>query len=453
MDLHSEVYVEPDAPAIRRPLRSRLFALEPIGLGTADCEGLISYLVRLAREHSVDARVLFREEVFRQCGNLGGLRYPIFFNGDARSVNGLGVYARVFSHAAGEMTSREDLQLLTTLPWQGMFPEKGAGLISRHPRWCKPCLRERRLRAEGSYFPLAWSLELHTVCGRHGIRLSDSCPRCGRRQPIIPFAPYLHRCAYCNGWLAAESRTDRPVDAKGWELWLSSAIGDMIAHNHNAGACATGEAFRSLLPALVDRHADGEKKRFSKLLGMTETTMSCWITKGKKPTFPQFLKLCHGLEVMPSELFNIPDSKSGDGGEAARLPLELRPIKSKVGRRGLDKSGIARALKKIVADDEDCRPLVEIAENLGVTSRYLRYWFAEPCHRITSKRKKYLTSLARETCEFRKKEVRNATLRIFCRGIYPSKGMVSAAIKPLKIYLQSPELRAAYKKALKDIQG
>lgn len=453
MDLHSEVYVEPDVPSIRRPPRSRLFALEPIGIGTADCEGLVSYLVRLAREHSVDARVLFREEIFRQCGYLGGLRYPIFFNEDARSVNGVGTYARVFSQAGAGLTLREDLPLLTMLPWQGIFPEKGAGLISRHPRWCKPCLRERYSRVVGSYFPLAWSLELHAVCGRHGIRLSDSCPCCGRKQPIIPFVPCLDRCAYCNGWLAAENRTDRSVAAEPWELWMAGAIGDMIAHNPDAGACVTGEAFRSLLPALVDRHADGEKKRFSKLLGMTETTMSCWITKGKKPTFPQFLKLCHGLGVMPSGLFDLPDSKSGNGSAFPRLPMELRPIKPRIGRRGPGKSGIGTALNAIVTDAEDHRPLMEVAEHLGVTARYLRYWFAEHSRRITSKRKKHLSLLARETCEFRKKEVRNATLRIFCHGAYPSKGRVAAAIKPLKIYLQSPELRAAYKKALKDIQG
>jgi hypothetical protein len=452
MDLHSEVYVEPNAPVVRRPPRSRLFALEPIGVGTADCEGLVSYLVRLAREHSVDARVLFREVVFRQCGHLGGLRYPIFFNGDARSVNGIGTYAKVFSQAGIELTSREDLPLLTMLPWHGIFPEKGAGLISRHPRWCKLCLREHYSRAKKSYFPLAWSLELHAVCGRHGIRLSDSCPCCGRKQPIIPFVPHLDQCAYCSGWLAAENQTDQFVAAKTWELWMADAIDDMIAHNPDAGARVTGEAFRSLLPALVDQHADGEKKRFSKLLGMTETTMSCWITKGQKPTFPQFLKLCHGLGIMPSELFGIPDSKSGTSA-TTRLPLKLHPIKPKIGRRGPNKSRISSALDVIVADTEDHRPLIEVAEHLEVTAQYLRYWFAEHSRRITSKRKKHLSSIARETCEFRKKEVRNATLRIFCHGDYPSKGKVAAAIKPLKIYLQSPELRAAYKNALKDIQG
>lgn len=452
MDLHSEVYVEPDVPVFRPP-RSRLFSLEPICIGTADCEGLVSYLVRLARAHSVDARVLFREEIFGQCASLGGLRYPIFFNEDARSVNGVGIYANEFVNAAGKLTSREDLQLLTMLPWQGLFPAKGAGLLSRHPRWCKPCLREQHAQESGVYFPLAWSLELYTVCGKHGARLSDSCPWCNRRQPIVPFAPCLDRCAYCNGWLAVENRADIPVAVEDWELWMARAIGDMIAHNCDAAVSVTGEAFRSLLPPLVDRYAEGEKKRFSKLLGMTETTMSCWITKGKKPTFPQFLKLCHWLGVTPSGLFNIPDSKSGAASTNPHWPLKLRSIKPRGGCHGPEKSSIAKAMNVIADDVDDHRPLMEIAEHLGVTTRYLRYWFAEHSRRITSKRKKHLTSLARETCELRKKEVRNATLRIFCHGTYPSKGRVSAAIKPLKIYLQSPELRAAYKKALKEIQG
>ena len=186
---------------------------------------------------------------------------------------------------------------------------------------------------------------------------------------------------------------------------------------------------------------------------MTDSTMSCWITKGKKPTFPQFMKLCHGLGVMPSELFNIPDSKSGSGHVDIPMPLKLHPIKPRASHHGPDKSSILKTLNSIIADPEDHRPLMDVAEHLKVTARYLRYWFSDHCRRITSKRKKHISSLARETCEFRKKEVRNATLRIFCHGAYPSKGRVSKAIKPLKIYLQSPELRAAYKKALKDIQG
>jgi hypothetical protein len=452
MDLHSEVYVESESPPARLP-RSRLFALEPIGIGTAYCESLISYLIRLAWEHSVGVRELFRREIFHLCGNLGGLHYPIFFNKDARSVNGVGIYARTFAQAAARLTSRKDLQFLTLLPWNGLFPEKGARLMAHHPKWCKPCLRDWHTSTGRAYFPLVWSFELHQVCVKHSVRLSESCPYCGRHQPVIPFAPFVDRCAYCNGWLGSKTKDDRPIAAKDHELWIAEAISDMVAHNQHGMKFANSQEFRALLPALVDQYADGEKKRFSILLGMSDSTMSCWITKGKKPTFPQFLKLCHWLGVVPSQLFKLPGRNSTAKLPAARLRLRLGTIKPKVGLTREFEPEIETRLDAILLNSEDHRPLIAVAKHLGVTARYLRYWFNEHCYCITSKRKHHLTRVARATRESRKQEVRNTTLRIFCNGIYPSQGKVAAALKPLKIYLQSPALRAAHKKTLKELRG
>lgn len=451
MDLHSEVYVEPEASSVRIP-RSRLFALGPIGMGTIYSESLTSYLIRLAREHSVGVRELFRREIFPLCGNLGGLRYPIFFNKDARSVNGVGVYARTFSQAATRLTSREDLQFLTLLPWNGLFPEKGARLMAQHPRWCKSCLRDWHTSAGRAYFPLVWSLELHQVCLKHGARLSESCPYCGRHQPVIPFAPFVDRCAYCNGWLASETKDDRAIAAKDHELWMAEAISDMVMHNQYAIKFANSQEFRTLLPALVDQYADGEKKRFSILLGMSDSTMSCWITKGKKPTFPQFLKLCHWLGVVPSQLFKLPGRNFTAKLPAARLRLSLGTIKPKVGLTGEIEPEIETRLDAILLNSEDHRPLIAVARHLGVTARYLRYWFNDYSYCITSKRKHHLSKVARAIRESRKQEVRNTTLRIFCNGIYPSQGKVAAALKPLKIYLQSPVYEPHTRKHLKSFR-
>ena len=45
------------------PSRSRLYYLEPIGVGTAQVESLTSYLSRLARAHSVSSRRLAMAEM------------------------------------------------------------------------------------------------------------------------------------------------------------------------------------------------------------------------------------------------------------------------------------------------------------------------------------------------------------------------------------------------------
>lgn len=45
------------------PERSRLYHLEPIAIGTAHVEGLISYVCRLAEAHCVSPGILTKQEI------------------------------------------------------------------------------------------------------------------------------------------------------------------------------------------------------------------------------------------------------------------------------------------------------------------------------------------------------------------------------------------------------
>lgn len=448
-----DVYVEDAVTEMQRPQRSRLFALDPIGIGTSDCEGLISYLERLARAHSVETRLLIRSEFDRYCGHLGGMRYANFFDDRARTIHGTGTYAETFADAAAALTMREDMGFLTMLPWRGVVPAIGNGLVARYPKWCKACLCEVRESREGVYFPLAWYLELSTVCQRHGGRLSDRCPWCQRLQPLIPSVPYLDRCAHCNGWLGTESRIGHQQAPERWESWLAEAIGDMIAHGPDAGRYATGEVFREILSRYVELHANGEKGAFSRAMGMTKTSVSCWITKRQKPLLPQFLNLCQRLGMMPSEFFRMPAGTAEPQRADVPMPRRLHRIEPKFGSRMPEKSAIGRVLERILADAGDCRPMSGVANALGTTRGYLNYWFRASCLAISARHKKHLNLLARKKRTIHQNEVRNATFRIYLSGIYPSKRKVHQAIRPLKLSLQMPELRAAHKKALKELQG
>ncbi len=61
------------------PPRSRLYGLDPIGMDTPAWEGLISYLVRLARAHCVSPRDLIRLEFMWRYSRQGGIRSSGFF--------------------------------------------------------------------------------------------------------------------------------------------------------------------------------------------------------------------------------------------------------------------------------------------------------------------------------------------------------------------------------------
>jgi len=55
-------------PACEAPPRSRLYSLEPIGIGTPEVESLSSYLNRLAQAHCVTVNALIAHELLPHVG-------------------------------------------------------------------------------------------------------------------------------------------------------------------------------------------------------------------------------------------------------------------------------------------------------------------------------------------------------------------------------------------------
>lgn len=58
------------------PERSKLYSLEPIGVGTGDVESITSYLSRLADGHTVSTWALLRSEIGPRLFNAGGCCGP-----------------------------------------------------------------------------------------------------------------------------------------------------------------------------------------------------------------------------------------------------------------------------------------------------------------------------------------------------------------------------------------
>src|SRR5258707_1119976 len=94
-----------------RPLHRStvLFNIPQVGLGTVRCEGLNSYLIRLAGEHSVNVRDLIRNVMIPEDAALMATQKPGFNHRAASTINGLGPYAEAFASTLNRLTGREDL--------------------------------------------------------------------------------------------------------------------------------------------------------------------------------------------------------------------------------------------------------------------------------------------------------------------------------------------------------
>lgn len=433
-----------NAPAVVMPPRSRLFGLEPIGIDTPECESLISYLNRLSRAHCMSPRDLIKNEFMWRYERQAGIRAPGFFNEYSKTLNSVGDYATGFVRLAEMLTGRNDLRYLTMLPWGGAIPDVGTGLLATEPRWCMQCLAHQRDSQQEHYSPLVWSLHLYGVCSVHGARLTNRCPRCAKKQPFIPRLPVQDHCDYCGCWLGLQNGLEEDVKPTEREIWLSQAVADMVKHNTYANGHVTQHLLQSILSGFVADFANAEKRSFSRKLGLTDSSMSSWIAKGKKPLFPQLLDVCQKLRLLPMEMFTGVQPQAIHCTDKTQAKLFRIQGRHEVDSQKREKLRIA--LLRIANDQSDYRPLSEISSALGVRQTYLNYWFKELCAAITSRHRVEKQRLVKLKWEDEAQKVIKTVTELHSQGLYPSKERVDAAISPLS--LRRGRLCQVYKDAI-----
>lgn len=182
--------------------RTRLYPVEPIGVGTANVESLTGYLMRLAEAHCVTVGTLVAGELLpllRPQG-LGSLPPATWLLQEGPHWNGTGDTARLAGEALATLTARQDLVLLTLWPWRQVLAAHG--LIRKRPLprvWCPACYEDMLAEARPLYEPLLWSLAVVTVCPHHRVRLSARCPcaDCARTLPPIAAVARPGHCSWC----------------------------------------------------------------------------------------------------------------------------------------------------------------------------------------------------------------------------------------------------------------
>ncbi len=222
-------------PAI--PPRSRLYHLEPIGVGTHYTESLSSYLCRLAQEHCVTSQKLIVEEIAPQ---IMGEEYKVtlikknvstlFSNSDAKpAINGMREKTLSLVQALKELTKRKDLSFLSLLNWKGVINEQG--LFRQYRAWCPQCNEQWRREKKVIYEPLLWSFKEVNFCLEHNCLLIDECLCCSSRLPVIANFLQLGFCSRCKTWLGSQKDENQvlTINELEWNQYKIRSIGDLIA--------------------------------------------------------------------------------------------------------------------------------------------------------------------------------------------------------------------------------
>lgn len=429
------------APSL--PARSRLYPLEPLGLGSSLSESLTSYIARLAEAHSVPTGIFVVNELLPHYARSYLLknRTVLWFD-HAKAFNGGNGWARDMVTVVENLTIRQDLQFLTLLPWvEAMSPR---GLLRKRRAWCPTCFEVWRQTGKTIYEPLLWALAVITVCPLHGQPLQTCCPHCGQSLPWLEAYMRPGYCSRCKCWLGSLSTpTVQEVDADfEWQLWMARATGNLLGAGPGLSVLPKREQAGQGLTQAMNQITAGNSQDFYRLLRTHNFRVSSriwhWRTGRALPDLYWLLRLCYCLRIPLVDLL-IGQVKIVNQPRTFTANERPKPH-SKPANRNPEQTRLA--LEEILANpQEPPLSLNQTAKQLGYYGHTsLTYTFPEHSRIIAERYRQYqIRTLAARKQETRRK-VRQAVPEMTQRGETPTRKRVAAELGKASLNLEEASL-------------
>ena len=435
-------------PSQNTPPRSELVSLNPIGIGSAMCEALISYLTRLAGAHVVRPNVLVKD-VILPLTNIRVKTATHNFNFRySRTINSYTSYASTISTVLEKLTLQQNLQFLTFLPWGNLLDPKGSRLLRDHVAVCRTCLEELRSSETGVYYPLLWYLRPVSICSKHQTRLFEVCPDCGHPQNFVSHHAMLGYCTHCGAWLGASEHTMQVSSASppitNRERFMSAALEQMVASNSTAHQIASHEGFIDRISKYSKALTDGNMKAFEIRLGFHKNVVVCWRDKCSRPRIDMFLEICFRLGQLPIQFLTaeIPNDLEGRIGEFKKGKSSRR--------KKLTQEKHAEVLRLLTAviEGPDAPTQLAVAEKLQVKRRFLNHHFPDLVRAISDKHKRVVAARTAEKRAAKINKARAVTQKMFDDRRPISKRKVDKALHAEGLTLADGEIRHAVKEVI-----
>lgn len=305
---------------------SRLFRLEPIGIGTPHVESLTGYIHRLAGAHHVYAATLFRfiilpileegqVEIKRPSGR--------FSSCTPAAINGIGTTAARISTALERLTFCNNLHFLTMLPWKNVTVN--LNLIRPGRAWCPDCYQVWHDEGMSLFEPLVWALDPVRVCAVHRCRLEFACPYCGKQAAVLSGKGEPGYCPSCDGWLGRihsnSGATYVPAqdDSETLALDVARSVGELVAAARPLAESPGAGAVANSLRRCVEEVARGNVTAFSKMVGESSRNVRSWVSGSVIPRLGPLMRLSHRIGVPLQEF--LAGKTPGEGLAVGEPPV------------------------------------------------------------------------------------------------------------------------------------
>lgn len=360
---------------------SRLYNIEPMGLGTPLVESLSSYVARLAAEHLVNTSNLVVHVIGPHLAHVR-LRGDSAVIGSHKSVglmNGNSLSAREWVNALERLSPRKDLRSLTLLPFAHLFSDKDSLKHSR--RWCPECLDEWRSKGLTLYEPLMWCIDCVKLCPLHHTSLESDCSFCGSSSLVL--APRLlpGYCAHCDGWLGYTTNSPIATEEIEYEIWSALEIGEMLA-----GGSAEKQPRIGTIPAVLNFLITKRIKRdgiqaLARLLKNNPHKLLQWQTGECLPSLSELMWLCWLFKLKLVELETQADSWEKLNGYDERVAVTASQMS--LNRSRTDWMETEKLLHDVIVGNLPPMKVKDIARTVGCNSVHMYKRYPDLCKLVT----------------------------------------------------------------------
>lgn len=420
------------------PVGTRLYGMQPLGLGTARRESLRGYLIRLSVEHCIRPRDLVSRVLGEIDPDIAQWNYARFHAVHALTVDGPGTYARTLVAALEAATGQRGLGAHALLPWGSLLAPNGQPLLARRPRWCPDCLAESIGRDGVPYWQLRWSVALAEHCPDHGCLLCDRCGNCGHPQPGVPRRPNLGRCDHCGFSLARKEMGSRAVGED--ELQKERVINDLIAVQDRLSGDPR-ERLVSWINDAAEAVGDGGRAGLCRAAGFQPRALNKFVQGHDCLSMTSFVRLCLGTGC------NIKAVFANDRGGGYAPPSSLMQGRRRQ-QHGAEQRLHAGLTLREAAEANYPPTLTLVAARAGVSRGYLQYWFPEQVRILTDKRRQVQKQRRADRLRRHLALLERTVGSMLSSGEFPGRKLIERAARCEGFSLMNPGMLDAYHRLL-----
>ncbi len=414
------------------PTRSYLYNLEPVKIGTSDCESLISYTTRLSEAHSISIQTLFVKIIASSNTNNSEKTTQnklIKVLNRGATLNSDGMLAKNLALSLTNLTTKENLRYLTLLSYKNLFSSKN--LFKHSKSWCPYCYKQLKESNQIIYEPLLWIFADANICPKHYQPLHNVCPSCNSTIPWLTGNLRIGYCSSCESWLGniPESRQKKIANQSeidfSQNLWMTKVLGEFIAFIPQAKYLIDMGNISKALKQTIDITHESNIAAFARSFGLPKNTVWMWCNGKSKPELGVILKICYCLDISLVDFISLKQMAMKSvqiHPQRLSTPMDSKRRSPKL----FDREKVQIYLQHILNDSETPpMNLPEISEALGFHTRTISSHFPNLCKAITSKYRTYRKLKTKERIKNCCQEIEKIVSDLHQSGQYPTEASIS----------------------------